>query len=108
MSCQSDAHVAAQLRLLTKEEGGRSAPIWANYRPRFYIGEAASDVAISQIAGSGQMNPGDEADVTIIFAFPENVASSLKTGAQFELREGARTVATGIITDVMLKDDSGG
>ncbi|WP_367575730.1 hypothetical protein [Pelagibius marinus] len=100
VSSQSNADIAARLRLLTAEEGGRPAPIEANYRPRFYIGEFSSDIAIKWISGSGKMNPGDEADTTIVFASPENVASCLTIGAKFELKEGSRTVATGMITDV--------
>lgn len=102
---KTNAHIAAKLRLLSAEEGGRPEPIWANYRPRFYVGEAASDTAIGWISGSGQLTPGDEAEVTIIFAFPENVASQLMIGTAFQLKEGARTVATGIITDTMLSNE---
>jgi len=99
---RTEAHIAARVRFLTAEEGGRTAPVWANYRPRIYLGEAATDCAIASISEPGKIDPGGDAEITLIFAFPEKVASALESGASFELKEGSRTVATGTISKVMI------
>ena len=86
----------AEIYALNKEEGGRHTPFMSNYRPQFFIRTAdiTGDVKLQE--GTEMIMPGDNAtvDVELITPIP------IESGLRFNMREGGRTVGTGIVTKI--------
>jgi len=92
----------AQIYVLTKDEGGRYTPFMANYRPQLFIRTADVTVALSFPSGTPDATekmvmPGDH--VEMVCELVHDVAA--EAGTRFTLREGGKTVGTGIITKVL-------
>lgn len=91
----------ANIYILTKEEGGRSTPFQNNYRPQLFV--RTSDVTVSLThpdaadADEKLVMPGD--NVTLLGELVHDVA--LEEGSRFTLREGGKTVGTGLITKLL-------
>lgn len=87
----------AEIYCLNKEEGGRHTPFVSNYRPQFFMRTAdiTGDILLKE--GTEMIMPGDNAtiDVQLITDVP------LDTGLRFNMREGGRTVGTGIVTKIL-------
>jgi len=86
----------AEVYVLTKEEGGRSTPFFANYRPQLYFRTA--DVPGTLVPGDGveMVMPGDNARVTVELDRP----IAIEARSRFAIREGNRTVGHGVVTRV--------
>ena len=84
----------AEIYALSKDEGGRHTPFMSNYRPQFFMRTAdiTGDVKLQE--GTEMIMPGDRAtvDVELIAPIP------IEVGLRFNMREGGRTVGTGIVT----------
>jgi elongation factor Tu len=94
----TEAHTrfAALAYFLTQPEGGRSAPITTGYRPQLHFG--TTDVAGGvELAIATRAMPGDQAEIEVTLTTPV----ALAPGTRFAIREGGRTVAAGIVTDVL-------
>ena len=88
---------AAQLYVLTKEEGGRHTPFVTNYRPQLYFRTTDVTGIVNLPAGTDVVMPGDNLAVDI-----ETVASvPIEEGLRFTVREGGRTVGTGVVTKII-------
>lgn len=88
----------AYIEVLTKEDGGRHTPFFVNYRPQFYFRTTdITGVVISFEEGFDQVSPGDKVDVTVELIAPV----AMEVGTQFSIREGGRTVAKGVVTEVL-------
>jgi len=92
----------AQIYVLTKDEGGRYTPFMANYRPQIFIRTADVTVALSWPSGTPDavekmVMPGDH--VEMVCTLVHDVAAEV--GSRFTLREGGKTVGTGIITKIL-------
>ncbi len=87
----------ANVYVLKKEEGGRHTPFFNGYRPQFYIRtlDVTGDVALPQ--GVEMVMPGDNVTMKVKLITPV----ALENGSRFAIREGGRTVASGVITKVM-------
>lgn len=89
--------VKAQVYILKKEEGGRHKPFVTNYTPQMYIrtGDVAATITLPE--GKDFVMPGDDStfDLTLYHEQP------LEQGLRFTLREGSRTVGTGVITELL-------
>ena len=88
----------AYIEVLTADEGGRHTPFFVNYRPQFYF--RTIDITGTVIAfeeGFDQISPGDKVDVTVELITPV----AMEKGTEFSIREGGRTVAKGIVTEVL-------
>jgi len=87
----------AEVYVLTKDEGGRHTPFFANYMPQFFFRTA--DVAGTVTLGDGieMVMPGDNAELVIEL----NKAVALEERSRFAIREGSRTVGAGIVTEVV-------
>jgi len=104
-SLKSVTKFQAQVYVLTKEEGGRYTPFMSNYRPQLYIRTADVTVALTfledkksgESADEKMVMPGD--NVELMCELVHNVAAEV--GTRFTLREGGRTVGTGIITKIL-------
>jgi len=88
--------------VLTKEEGGRHTGFHNNYRPQIYIRTADEAAALfwpegTEDADSKMVMPGDNVEMRCEIFNPV----ALETGQRFNIREGGRTVATGIVTQIL-------
>jgi len=87
----------AEVYVLTKDEGGRHTPFFANYRPQFYFRTADVTGTVQLGDGVDMVMPGDSAELTIEL----NKAIALEERSRFAIREGNRTVGAGIVTRIM-------
>jgi len=81
---------------LTQQEGGRSAPITTGYRPQLHFGAADVPGGV-ELAIATRAMPGDQAEIEVTLMSPV----ALEPGTRFSIREGGRTVAAGVVTDVL-------
>jgi len=87
----------AETYILTKEEGGRHTPFFANYRPQFYF--RTTDVTGNVILpeGTEMVMPGDNVNLTVELIAP----IAMDDGLRFAIREGGRTVGAGVVAKVI-------
>ena len=87
----------AQVYVLTKEEGGRHTPFFANYRPQFYFRTTDVTGVIELPAGVEMVMPGDNIEMTVELIHP----IALEQGTKFSIREGGRTDGAGSISEII-------
>ena len=87
----------AEAYILTKEEGGRHTPFFANYRPQFYFRTTDVTGAISLPEGVEMVMPGDNVQMTVKLICP----IAMEEGLRFAIREGGRTVGAGVVAKVI-------
>jgi translation elongation factor EF-Tu-like GTPase len=93
-------HIEAEIHYLAREEGGRHTPVGSGYRGQFYYDGRDWD-AVQTFIGKDCVDPGDDARATIWFVSPELHRGKVAVGMRFAIREGARTVARGIVTKLL-------
>src|SRR5689334_12303309 len=86
----------AQVYVLKKEEGGRHTPFFPGYRPQFYIRTTDVTGAIELPAGWEMVMPGDNVEMGVELIVPV----AIEEGLRFAIREGGRTVGSGVITRI--------
>ena len=87
-----------QVYILTQEEGGRSTPFFSGYRPQFYFRttDVTGDVRLP--AGREMVMPGDDVELEV-----ELITSiAMEKDVRFSIREGGRTVGSGIVTEILV------
>ena len=86
-----------QVYVLTKEEGGRHTPFFSGYRPQFFFRttDVTGDIQLEE--GTEMVMPGDNATFKIKLQKP----IALEEGLRFAVREGGRTVASGVVSKVI-------
>ena len=82
---------------LTKEEGGRHTPFFNGYRPQFYFRTTDVTGNIKLPDGVEMVMPGDNIDMEITLITP----IAMEKGLRFAIREGGRTVGSGVIAEVL-------
>ena len=87
----------AAVYVLTKEEGGRHKPFFANYRPQFYFRTTDVTGTIELPLGTEMVMPGDNTDMTVTLGKP----IAMEEGLTFSIREGGRTVGSGRVTKIL-------
>ena len=87
----------AEVYVLTKEEGGRHTPFFNGYRPQFYFRTTDVTGVIELPAGTEMVMPGDNVAMTIELITP----IAIEKGLRFAIREGGRTVGSGIVSDII-------
>ncbi len=87
----------ASVYVLTKEEGGRHKPFFANYRPQFYFRTTDVTGTIELPAGTEMVMPGDNTEMTVTLGKP----IAMEEGLTFSIREGGRTVGSGRVTKIL-------
>jgi elongation factor Tu len=87
----------AAVYVLTKEEGGRHKPFFANYRPQFYFRTTDVTGTIELPSGTEMVMPGDNTDMTVTLGKP----IAMEEGLTFSIREGGRTVGSGRVTKIL-------
>ena len=88
-----------QVYVLTKEEGGRHTPFFNNYRPQFYFRTTDVTGVITLPEGTEMCMPGDNIDMDVELIMP----IAIETGLRFAIREGGRTVGSGVVIEVEQK-----
>ena len=93
------AHQRAKTRVyvLSRDEGGRHTPFFTGYKPQFYIRTSDITGSISLPEGVEMVMPGDNIDMDIELIS----ATALEEQMRFAIREGGRTVGSGVITEVL-------
>ena len=86
-----------QVYVLTKDEGGRHTPFFNNYRPQFYFRTTDVTGSIKLPDGTEMVMPGDNIDMEITLITP----IALEQGLRFAIREGGRTVGSGVVAKVI-------
>jgi elongation factor Tu len=96
-SIKPHTQFAAQVYVLSKEEGGRHTPFFNGYRPQFYIRTTDVTGSIKLPDGVEMVMPGDNVRMEIALITPV----ALEDGVRFAIREGGRTVGAGVITEIL-------
>jgi elongation factor Tu len=86
----------AEVYVLSKEEGGRHTPFFANYRPQFYFRTTDVTGTIKLPEGVEMIMPGDNVSMDVELITPV----ACEEGLRFAIREGGRTVGAGVVTSV--------
>ena len=85
-----------QVYVLTKDEGGRHTPFFNNYRPQFYFRTTDVTGVITLPEGTEMCMPGDNVDMKVELITP----IAIEKGLRFAIREGGRTVGSGVVIDI--------
>ena len=85
-----------QVYVLTKDEGGRHTPFFNNYRPQFYFRTTDVTGVISLPEGVEMCMPGDNVVMNVELITP----IAIEKGLRFAIREGGRTVGSGVVTEI--------
>ena len=83
--------------VLTKEEGGRHTPFFTNYRPQFYFRTTDVTGIVNLPEGTEMCMPGDNVAMDVKL----NTTIAIEKGLRFAIREGGRTVGSGVVTEIV-------
>ena len=86
----------AEAYILTKEEGGRHTPFFANYRPQFYFRTTDVTGTVQLPEGTEMVMPGDNLQFDVELIAP----IAMEDGLRFAIREGGRTVGAGVVSKI--------
>ena len=86
-----------QVYVLSKDEGGRHTPFFANYRPQFYFRTTDITGVIELPEGTEMVMPGDTVELTVELIHP----IAIEQGTKFSIREGGRTVGSGRVATII-------
>jgi elongation factor Tu len=86
----------AEVYVLTKEEGGRHTPFFTNYRPQFYFRTTDVTGVVELREGTEMVMPGDNVTIDVELIHP----IAIEEGTRFSIREGGRTVGSGVVTSI--------
>lgn len=86
-----------QVYILKKEEGGRHKPFVSNYQPQMYVRTGDVSATITLPEGKEFVMPGEDAKFSVNLMFD----IAIEKGLRFTLREGSRTVGTGVVTEII-------
>ena len=96
-SIQPHTEFSGEVYVLTKEEGGRHTPFFNNYRPQFYFRTTDVTGSIELPAGVEMVMPGDNVTMTVKLISP----IAIEEGLRFAIREGGRTVGSGVVSKII-------
>ena len=86
-----------EVYVLSKEEGGRHTPFFAGYRPQFYFRTTDVTGATQLMGGVEMVSPGDNVKMEVELMVP----IAIDDGVRFAIREGGRTVGSGVVTKIL-------
>ena len=86
-----------QVYVLCKEEGGRHTPFFNGYRPQFYFRTTDVTGSTTLLGGAEMCMPGDNVEVEVELGKP----IAMSEGSRFAIREGGRTVGSGVVTKIV-------
>ena len=87
----------ADVYALTKEEGGRHKPFFNGYRPQFYFRTTDVTGAVTLVKGAEMVMPGDDTHIIVELIAP----IAMEEQVRFSIREGGRTVGSGVVTKII-------
>jgi elongation factor Tu len=87
----------AEVYVLSKEEGGRHTPFFSGYRPQFYFRTTDVTGTTKLLGGAEMCMPGDNVRVEVELGKP----IALEDGSRFAIREGGKTVGSGVVTKIL-------
>ena len=87
----------AEAYILTKDEGGRHTPFFANYRPQFYFRTTDVTGVVTLPEGTEMVMPGDNVNISVQLIVPIAMEEKLR----FAIREGGRTVGSGVVAKIL-------
>ena len=87
----------SEVYILSKDEGGRHTPFFANYRPQFYFRTTDVTGTIELPAGTEMVMPGDNVKLTVTLIVPV----AMDEGLRFAIREGGHTVGAGVVAKIL-------
>src|SRR5216683_5789423 len=87
----------AEVYILTKDEGGRHTPFFANYRPQFYFRTTDVTGIVKLPEGTEMVMPGDNITIEVELIVP----IAMEEGLRFAIREGGRTVGAGVVAKII-------
>jgi len=87
----------SEVFVLSKEEGGRHTPFFANYRPQFYFRTTDVTGEIELPEGVEMVMPGDKVNLVVKLIHP----IAVENGTKFSIREGGHTIGAGVVTKVI-------
>jgi elongation factor Tu len=90
-------HFKAEAYILTKEEGGRHTPFFTNYRPQFYFRTTDVTGVVKLPEGTEMVMPGDNVSIEVELIVPIAMEEKLR----FAIREGGRTVGSGVVAKIL-------
>ncbi|NJS14326.1 MAG: elongation factor Tu [Sphingopyxis sp.] len=95
-SIKPHTEFSSEVYVLSKDEGGRHTPFFANYRPQFYFRttDVTGEVVLPE--GTEMVMPGDNVQLTVKLIAP----IAMDQGLRFAIREGGRTVGAGVVADI--------
>ena len=93
---QPHTEFTAQVYVLTKEEGGRHTPFFNGYRPQFFFRTTDVTGNIGLPEGTEMCMPGDNIEMSVQLITP----IAMEEGLRFAIREGGRTVASGVVATI--------
>jgi elongation factor Tu len=86
-----------EVYVLSKEEGGRHTPFFSGYRPQFYFRTTDVTGSTSLLGGAEMCMPGDNVSLDVELGKP----IALVEGSRFAIREGGKTVGSGVVTKIV-------
>ena len=95
-SIQPHTDFIGQVYVLTEKEGGRQKPFFSGYRPQFYFRTTDVTGTIKLPEGTEMCRPGDNVDMGVELITP----IAIEKGLRFAIREGGRTVGSGVVIDI--------
>jgi elongation factor Tu len=87
----------SEVYVLSKDEGGRHTPFFANYRPQFYFRTTDVTGEVQLPEGTEMVMPGDNVQLTVKLIAP----IAMDQGLRFAIREGGRTVGAGVVANIL-------
>ncbi|MHC4414254.1 MAG: elongation factor Tu [Planctomycetota bacterium] len=88
----------AEVYVLTKEEGGRHTPFFSGYKPQFYFRTTDVTGKLDLLGGAEMCMPGDKVHLAVDL---EGKPIAMETGLRFAVREGGRTVGSGVVSKIV-------
>ena len=96
-SIKPHTEFVAEVYVLSKDEGGRHTPFFANYRPQFYFRTTDVTGVVTLPEGTEMVMPGDNISMTVKLIAP----IAMEEGLRFAIREGGRTVGAGVVAKIL-------
>ena len=96
-SIQPHTDFEAEVYILTKDEGGRHTPFFSNYRPQFYFSTTDVTGTIELPKDKEMVLPGDNVNIVVKLIAP----IAMDAGRRFAIREGGRTVGSGVVAKIL-------
>ncbi len=97
-SIQPHSKFKAEVYVLTKEEGGRHTPFFNGYKPQFYFRTTDVTGSVNLLGGAEMCMPGDNVQMEIDLG---EKPIAMEKGLRFAVREGGRTVGSGVVTEII-------